>query len=137
MLVYFSEQEPPASMIKLHVIADKEEGWLALVTSMVRVIPLEDPLGPAVITLLLDDCPLPTKVRNKFLSSETIQYAYSKTVVNLLSCFSLFMQSFAQKHGVLLSPQPYGLGLANFHLLCKRLHSYMELIKTQIIPKVL
>jgi hypothetical protein len=49
-------------MIKLHVIADKEEGWLALVTSMVRVIPLEDPLGPAVITLLLDDCPLPTKV---------------------------------------------------------------------------
>lgn len=56
-----NEQEPPASMIKLHVIADKEEGWLALVTSMVRVIPLEDPLGPAVITLLLDDCPLPTK----------------------------------------------------------------------------
>ncbi|XP_065340282.1 RING finger and SPRY domain-containing protein 1-like isoform X2 [Cloeon dipterum] len=56
-----NEQEPPASMIKLHVIADKEEGWLALVTSMVRVIPLEDPLGPAVITLLLDDCPLPTR----------------------------------------------------------------------------
>uniref|UniRef100_A0A8C8ZTB8 Ring finger and SPRY domain containing 1 n=1 Tax=Prolemur simus TaxID=1328070 RepID=A0A8C8ZTB8_PROSS len=25
------------------------------------VIPLEDPLGPAVITLLLDECPLPTK----------------------------------------------------------------------------
>jgi RING finger and SPRY domain-containing protein 1 len=61
----FSEQEPPASMIKLHVIADKEEGWLALVTSMVRVIPLEDPLGPAVITLLLDDCPLPTRVNFK------------------------------------------------------------------------
>lgn len=60
----FSEQEPPASMIKLHVIADKEEGWLALVTSMVRVIPLEDPLGPAVITLLLDDCPLPTRVNS-------------------------------------------------------------------------
>ncbi|XP_059477899.1 RING finger and SPRY domain-containing protein 1-like [Neocloeon triangulifer] len=56
-----NEQEPPASMVKLHVIADKEEGWLALVTSMVRVIPLEDPLGPAVITLLLDDCPLPTR----------------------------------------------------------------------------
>lgn len=62
IFLYFSEQEPPASMIKLHVIADKEEGWLALVTSMVRVIPLEDPLGPAVITLLLDDCPLPTRV---------------------------------------------------------------------------
>jgi len=64
-----SEQEPPASMIKLHLIADKEEGWLALVTSMVRVIPLEDPLGPAVITLLLDDCPLPTRVIKYFLNS--------------------------------------------------------------------
>ena len=29
---------------------------------MVEVIPIEDPLGPANITLLLDDCPLPTKV---------------------------------------------------------------------------
>ena len=28
--------------------------------SLVRVIPLTDPLGPAVMTLLLDDCPLPT-----------------------------------------------------------------------------
>lgn len=26
------------------------------------MIPLDDPLGPAVITLLLDECPLPTKV---------------------------------------------------------------------------
>ena len=50
-------------MIKLHSIADKESGWLIVVRSMVQVIPLEDPLGPAVITLLLDDCPLPSKVR--------------------------------------------------------------------------
>ena len=31
---------------------------------MVDVIPIVDPLGPANITLLLDDCPLPTKVEN-------------------------------------------------------------------------
>ena len=35
---------------------------------MVEVIPLSDPLGPAVMTLLLDDCPLPTKV--KLLTSD-------------------------------------------------------------------
>ena len=47
---------------RIHKIADKEDGWLQVVQSMVEVIPIEDPLGPANITLLLDDCPLPTKV---------------------------------------------------------------------------
>lgn len=56
-----NEQDPPQSMLRLHVIADKEKGWLTVVNSMVNVIPLDDPLGPAVILLLLDDCPLPTK----------------------------------------------------------------------------
>ena len=55
-----NEQEPPASLLRLHTIADKEEGWVQLVESLVTVIPLSDPLGPAVMTLLLDDCPLPT-----------------------------------------------------------------------------
>lgn len=49
-------------MLKLHAIADQEEGWIQVVTSMVNVIPIKAPLGPSVITLLLDDCPLPTKV---------------------------------------------------------------------------
>lgn len=56
-----NEQEPPPSLTKLHAVADHEEGWLQLVRSLVDVIPLSDPLGPAVMTLLLDDCPLPTK----------------------------------------------------------------------------
>ena len=58
-----SEQDPPRSMLTLHKIADKESGWLAVVHSLIHVIPMDDPLGPAVITLLLDECPLPTKVR--------------------------------------------------------------------------
>ncbi|MCL4135087.1 UNVERIFIED_CONTAM: hypothetical protein GTU68_056058 [Idotea baltica] len=60
-------------MSKLHSIADQESGWLLVVRSMVHVIPLEDPLGPAVIALLLDDCPLPCK----------------ETVVNLCKLFDL------------------------------------------------
>lgn len=56
-----NEQEPPNSMLKLHNIADNEEGWIQVVTSMVNVIPMTDPLGPSVITLLLDDCPLPSR----------------------------------------------------------------------------
>jgi hypothetical protein len=60
--LFCSDQEAPPSMTKLHAIADQEEGWLEVVQSMVEVIPMQDPLGPANITLLLDDCPLPSKV---------------------------------------------------------------------------
>ncbi|TSK38536.1 RING finger and SPRY domain-containing protein 1 [Bagarius yarrelli] len=56
-----NDQEPPYSMITLHEMAETDDGWLEVVQSLIRVIPLDDPLGPAVITLLLDECPLPTK----------------------------------------------------------------------------
>lgn len=56
-----NEQDPPPSMLRLHSIADNEEGWIQVVKSMVQVIPMDDPLGPSVITLLLDDCPLPSR----------------------------------------------------------------------------
>ena len=49
-------------MLYLHRIAEKDAGWLAVVASLIRVVPMDDPLGPAVINLLLDECPLPTKV---------------------------------------------------------------------------
>lgn len=60
--LFFRDQEPPSSILTLHAIADQEDGWIQVVTSMIRVIPIHHPLGPAVITLLFDDCPLPTKV---------------------------------------------------------------------------
>ncbi|XP_038070409.1 RING finger and SPRY domain-containing protein 1-like [Patiria miniata] len=55
-----NDPEPPSSMLRLHDIAESESGWLRVVLSMIRVIPMEDGLGPAVITLLIDECPLPT-----------------------------------------------------------------------------
>lgn len=64
-------------MVSLHNIADNEDGWIQVVNSMIDVIPLGDALGPSVITLLLDDCPLPSKesvymvVGNLQLSKET------------------------------------------------------------------
>lgn len=62
LCIYFSDQEPPLAMVILHKVADCDTGWLNVVKSLIKVIPLEDPLGPAVIALLLDECPLPTKV---------------------------------------------------------------------------
>uniref|UniRef100_A0A3Q4HPW3 Ring finger and SPRY domain containing 1 n=1 Tax=Neolamprologus brichardi TaxID=32507 RepID=A0A3Q4HPW3_NEOBR len=45
----------------LAVIRTLVDNIITVVQSLIRVIPLDDPLGPAVITLLLDECPLPTK----------------------------------------------------------------------------
>ncbi|KAL5022381.1 hypothetical protein ScPMuIL_001536 [Solemya velum] len=56
-----NEQEPPQAMVQLQKVAEKETGWLEVVRSLILSIPLDNPLGPAVITLLLDECPLPTK----------------------------------------------------------------------------
>lgn len=60
--ILYSDHEPPPAMLKLNAIADKEDGWIQVVSSMVNVIPMNNPLGPSVIILLLDDCPLPSKV---------------------------------------------------------------------------
>lgn len=48
-------------MAQLHDITDHPDGWTQLVTSMLRVVPIDHPMGPSVIMLLLDDSPLPTK----------------------------------------------------------------------------
>ncbi|XP_055299379.1 RING finger and SPRY domain-containing protein 1-like [Sitodiplosis mosellana] len=56
-----NEPEPPSSMVQLHDITDKPNGWIQLVKSLIRVVPIEHAMGPSVITLLLDDSPLPTK----------------------------------------------------------------------------
>ncbi|KAH3778564.1 hypothetical protein DPMN_180031 [Dreissena polymorpha] len=56
-----NETEPPHAMMTLHKIAETEMGWLDVAQSLILAIPMDAPLGPAVITLLLDECPLPTK----------------------------------------------------------------------------
>uniref|UniRef100_A0A915PR00 RING finger and SPRY domain-containing protein 1 n=1 Tax=Setaria digitata TaxID=48799 RepID=A0A915PR00_9BILA len=61
-----NDQEPPTQLLKLNLIADKECGWIMVVMCLIDVVPAEEPLGPAVITLFLDESPLPTK------ASETV-----------------------------------------------------------------
>lgn len=56
-----NEEDAPPCLMKLHDIAEKENGWLDMVMSCIEVIPLESDLGPAVISLLLDECSLAPK----------------------------------------------------------------------------
>ncbi|GMT28716.1 hypothetical protein PFISCL1PPCAC_20013 [Pristionchus fissidentatus] len=56
-----NDQEPPGSLLKLNLIADKEEGWQLVVRCLIETVPHEDALGPAVITLFLDESPLPAR----------------------------------------------------------------------------
>uniref|UniRef100_F1KY53 RING finger and SPRY domain-containing protein 1 n=1 Tax=Ascaris suum TaxID=6253 RepID=F1KY53_ASCSU len=55
-----NDQEPPTPLLKLNLIADKEGGWVLVVICLIEAVPAEDALGPAVITLFLDEGPLPT-----------------------------------------------------------------------------
>jgi len=50
-------------MLKLNVIAERDTGWLLVTETMIDIVPIAHPLGPAVIMLFLDESPLPTKVR--------------------------------------------------------------------------
>ena len=47
--------------MKLNSIVEKEDGWIQLLKAFVFVIPEEEALGPAVMSLFLDDSPLPNK----------------------------------------------------------------------------
>ena len=62
-----------------------DEGWLEVVQSLIRVIPLEDPLGPAVITLLLDECPLPTKVSVKHMYLSVAEFQLFVVVTPMIA----------------------------------------------------
>lgn len=48
-------------MVRLHDITERPIGWIQLVLSLIEVVPLDHPMAPSVITMLLDDSPLPTK----------------------------------------------------------------------------
>jgi hypothetical protein len=50
-------------MIQLNAIADMQQGWILVVRSLIDHVPIENALGPAVITLFMDESPLPTTVR--------------------------------------------------------------------------
>ncbi|CAD6197266.1 unnamed protein product [Caenorhabditis auriculariae] len=56
-----NEQEPPRALLQLNMIADNENGWMTVVKCLIESIPHDDSLGPAVISLFLDECPLPSK----------------------------------------------------------------------------
>ena len=51
-------------MPKTGRFSTSENGWLDMVLACIEAIPLENDLGPAVISLLLDECSLAPKVTN-------------------------------------------------------------------------
>lgn len=78
-------------MLTLHRVAESEDGWLQVVESLVVSIPLDDPLGPAVITLLLDECPLPTKVWKVSFFVPFLKYMYIHSVFLIFFIVSVLL----------------------------------------------
>lgn len=53
--------ESSNSMQKLHLIAETEIGWLVVINSLINKVNLEHPFGSALILLILEDAPLPSR----------------------------------------------------------------------------
>jgi len=53
--------EPSNTMQKLHLISETEIGWLVVISSLINKVDLDHPFGSALILLILEDAPLPTK----------------------------------------------------------------------------
>lgn len=53
--------DAPLSIQHLHDITEKPLGWIELIKSLIRTVPIEHSMGASVITLLMDDSPLPSK----------------------------------------------------------------------------
>ena len=49
-------------MLRLHDVAEVENGWIAVVMALVDSVPAEEAVGSAVIMIVIDDCSLPNKV---------------------------------------------------------------------------
>ena len=43
-------------------LASNEKGWIKIMIQLVNRIELDDPIGPSIITLFLDEFPIPTPV---------------------------------------------------------------------------
>lgn len=53
--------EPSNSMQKLHMISETEIGWIIVISSLINRVDLDHPFGSALIFLILEDAPLPTR----------------------------------------------------------------------------
>ena len=78
----------------LHELSETESGWLDVTQSLVDVIPIVDPLGPANITLLLDDSPIPAKVgsiKEAITDKQmyNVQCTMSIYITNFYNCLNL------------------------------------------------
>jgi hypothetical protein len=62
-----NEEEPPRVMYEMQQIASDEKGWVQVIVELINKIEMNDPLGPAIIALFLEECPLPTKVIYSYL----------------------------------------------------------------------
>jgi hypothetical protein len=47
---------------ELQEMASNEKSWIKILIALVERVKLNDPLGPTIIALFLEECPLPSKV---------------------------------------------------------------------------
>lgn len=79
------DPETPSSMVMLHSLTDRPIGWLCLVKSLMRVIPLDHPMGPSVSKLDFNLTSAPPGISKRVSFDRILQHViFSKQVITLL-----------------------------------------------------
>ena len=67
MTIMKNNEENPCDIIKLQHIAKEEKLWIPIIFRLINKIEINDPLGPSIITIFLEETPLPSKVYHYML----------------------------------------------------------------------
>jgi len=89
--------EPSNAMQKLHMISETEIGWLIVISSLINKVDLEHPFGSALILLILEDAPLPTKKSISQLDSVLGLQMYKERSVAKQRNISIVLGCLAEK----------------------------------------
>lgn len=94
-LIMRNNQEDPYEIIKLKQIVKEESFWLLIMLNLIDKIEIDDPLGPSLISIFLEETPLPTQDQVNLLMEKIVidNKAYSEKIErNILIVLSCLIQ---------------------------------------------
>lgn len=89
-----NNEENPCDIIKLQHIAKEEKLWIPIIFRLINRIEINDPLGASIITIFLEETPLPsrdqiTMLTDKILlNNKTYCEKIQRNILVILSCLS-------------------------------------------------
>lgn len=89
-----NNEESPTDIIKLQHISKQEELWIPIIFLLINKIEIDDPLSASIISIFLEETPLPTCEQIKRLVGKMllVENVYSekiqRNILIIMSCLS-------------------------------------------------